>query len=348
MPPTAVKERVTTVTTADGVAFPCGPGDTLLRAALRAGVPAAYECNSGGCGTCKVVVHEGDARALMDDPPGLTARDRRKGTLLACQTVPVGDCVVDLRLDTEAAGDGDGAAGPPRRRRGVVTAARDLNHDIRELTVTTDGPAEFRPGQYVMASVPSQPGTERAYSMANLPNPDGHWQLQVKRVPGGALSPLLTEGCGPGAEVDLDGPYGHAHYRDTGRDVVCIAGGSGLAPMVGVARALARSSTAGERGLVFFYGGRGLADLCAGEFVAEVRPALARAVLVEALSETVPAGWRGRQGFVHEALDHLDDDALGAADVYVAGPPPMTDAVVRHLVLDRQVPADRIFFDRFY
>ncbi len=43
-----------------GSTFAHAPGDSILRAALRAGVGLSYEFKSGGCGGCKFELIEGD------------------------------------------------------------------------------------------------------------------------------------------------------------------------------------------------------------------------------------------------------------------------------------------------
>jgi toluene monooxygenase electron transfer component len=346
--------RSTTITVVEGPAFTSTPGDTLLRAALRAGVPVAYECNSGGCGSCKFTLESGGVESVAGDPPGLSERDRRKGRLLACQSIPTSDCAIVLSGIAEPTGHAR-----PERLVGVVTSERALTHDLREITVRTDSAARFLPGQFAMLRRPhaedGQPldpceaaRSERAYSMSNLPNDAGDWQFQIKRVPDGRVSPWLVDELGVGDRVELDGPYGLAHLRDDARDIVCIAGGSGLAPMVSVARGLAARPDAGRRRLDFFYGGRTPADLCAREFVDEVSPLLADAELTEAVSDGAGSDWNGATGFVHEVVAAAGIDDLAEREIYVAGPPPMTDAVMRMLVLDLGVQADRVHFDRFF
>ncbi|NKX86871.1 2Fe-2S iron-sulfur cluster binding domain-containing protein [Nocardia coubleae] len=327
--------------------FPCSQGDTLLRAALRAGVPAAYECNSGGCGTCKFVVEDGEVAVLQEEPAGLTARDRRKGKQLACQTVPLGDLTAQLLLNPQW----PSGHARPRRFSGEVTAVRPLTHDLVEITIVTDRPADFLPGQFAMVGLDGVAGgpahTERAYSMSNLANPEGIWQFQVKRVPDGAVSGRVT-GLTRGAVVHLDGPYGNAHLQDTDRDIVCVAGGSGLAPMVSVARGLAVRPDASRRRLDFFYGGRACRDRCAQEFVAEISGALSQVRFVEVLSAADEDDWDGPRGYVHEALAAAGPAELADRDIYIAGPPPMTDAVVRMLVLEWRIPVEQIHYDRFF
>lgn len=323
------------------VGFECREGDTVLRAALRSGVELAYECNSGGCGSCKVVI-DGDSlvSGLGRPTPGLTERDLRKGRSLACQTVPLGPCSI-----TGAVIEQDRGLPRPARHRGRVVARRPLTADLFEIGVELDEPMEFIAGQYAMLD-PGL-GEDRAYSMANLPGAH-RLDFHVKTVPDGAVSNALVA-LSIGDEVGVDGPYGMAYFRETGRDVVLVAGGSGLGPMVGVARALAQSASADARNLHFFFGGRAVADLCAETFVDETRGTLKGVSYYPAISN--PDGdpeWTGHRGFVHELLSATELPDLHEHEFYVAGPPPMTDAVVRLLVVDLHIDPTQVHFDRFF
>ena len=79
------------ITLNDGEAvFDCAEGDTLLRAGLRAGLALPYECGVGACGCCRCEVIEGEVADLWPEAPGLSDRDRRKGRVLACQSLQIG------------------------------------------------------------------------------------------------------------------------------------------------------------------------------------------------------------------------------------------------------------------
>lgn len=191
------------------------------------------------------------------ESPGLSERDRRKGRWLGCQSRTRSDCRLRVRLDP--------AYVPPARPRvfgAALAEVRDLNHDICEFRFRAEGAAEFRPGQYRLVQVPGV-GAPRAYSMCNLDSDTGEWHFQIKRVPNGAATTVMFENFGIGDSVKIDGPYGLAFLRpDRPRDLVCIAGGSGLSPMISIARAFIRASELGQRRLDFFYGGRGPQDIC--------------------------------------------------------------------------------------
>ncbi|WP_233560257.1 2Fe-2S iron-sulfur cluster-binding protein [Oleomonas cavernae] len=162
-----------------GGCFVQGPDDaSLLQAALRCGVGMPYECSSGGCGSCRIQVLSGKVESLWPEAPGLSPRDRRKGLLLACQTRAVGDLAIKVNTDA-----GCLPKVPPQVIIVRLVDVRDLTRDIREFRFAGPGPANFLPGQY--AILHDRDGLRRCYSMSNLPNGEGHWEFQIKRVPGG-------------------------------------------------------------------------------------------------------------------------------------------------------------------
>jgi CDP-4-dehydro-6-deoxyglucose reductase len=127
-----------------------------------------------------------------------------------------------------------------------------------------------------------------------------------------------------------------------------VGGGTGLAPLLSILRHVIESGI--ERDMVIYWGVRSERDLYAHAALedrarqcpAAGRPARLRYVPV--LSEPSP-DWRGRRGYVHEAvLEDIDD--LDKYDVYAAGPPAMI-AAVRSEFGRRGVAANRLFFDSF-
>ena len=234
--------------------YSCAPGDTLLRAGLRAGLGLSYECNAGSCGTCKIDLVAGEVCDLWPEAPGIKPRDRERGRRLACQSVPLGDCTIKSRVAEVYV-----PVHRPQRQSVWLTGARDITHDMREFSLRALTPATFRAGQYAMLHLAGMP--PRAYSMSNTANADGLWQFMVRRTPNGVVSNALFA-LPPGSALELDGPYGLAWLREDGpRDIVCIAGGSGIAPMVAILDAAAMHDEVRQRAAWLFYGGRGPADV---------------------------------------------------------------------------------------
>jgi toluene monooxygenase electron transfer component len=177
------------------------------------------------------------------------------------------------------------------------------------------------------------------------------WEFQVKRTPAGAGTAALFERLALGDSVAIDGPYGMAYLRTgAARDIVCIAGGSGLAPVISIARGVAADPEMGLVKVHVFYGGRGARDIC-GEDMLRALPGFGERFfyhpIISMPGEADQKDWSGKVGFVHElARDTIGLD-LPAHEIYFAGPPPMAQAVQRMLV-EAGVPGGQVHFDAFY
>ena len=323
----------------------CAGDDTVLRAALRAGVAFPYECNSGGCGSCKFELISGAVDNLWEDAPGRSLRDVKRGRLLACQCVPTRDCRIKVRLSVD-----ESIAIRPRRRKALLTEIVPLTPDMSEFCFQDDAPAQFLPGQYVLMDLPGVTGS-RGYSMSNLPNQHGEWRFIVKRAVAGKGTTYLFDELKPGERVSFDGPYGLAYLRpDVARDIVCIGGGSGLSPMLSIAAAAVREPSLNDRNVLLFYGGRGPADICTPKLISRDKELAERVTCYNAISDPLKnrdGAWDGACCFIHE-LVASELDSLPQYEFYFCGPPPMTDAIARMLVLEHQVPTGHMHFDRFY
>ena len=329
-----------------GRTFACAAQDTLLASALRAGLGLAYECSSGGCGSCKVELVSGNLESLRVDAPGLTARDRARNRWLACQSRVRANCVIRFNEDPAYV-----PLVPPRRQSALLDSLHPLTHDLWEFRFKTASKATFLPGQYALMYLPGLTQT-RAYSMANIANADGAWHFQIKRVPKGAASAILFERFQLGDRVELDGPYSIAYLReDSPRDIVCIAGGSGLAPMLSIVRGAAQCKALSGRSIQLFYGGREPSDIVDASHFGKL-PGLGtrihyRPVISDGKSEAAK-NWTGPTGFVHQFVEqHLKND-FSRFEFYIAGPPLMVDAARRLLIIQNSVPLTQVHYDRFF
>ena len=330
---------------ADGPEYACAADDTLLRAGLRAGLGFPYECNSGSCGTCKVELLEGRIDSLRPDAPGLAERDRAKNRVLACQARPAADCAIKVRLRPENV-----PCHRPARFRATLAGHRDLTHDMREFRFSAVQAPGFLPGQYALFYLPGLEAP-RTYSMSNVDDGGGEWHFIVRRVPGGVGTVTLFDKVAVGSTIGLDGPYGLAYLRaGSPRDIVCVAGGSGLAPILSVARGAAREPALEGRRIHVFYGARTMRDLAGERELAEL-PGFGSRITYEAvLSDTQadPAGaWSGPTGFVHDHVREWAGERFAQYEWYFAGPPLMAEAVQKMLI-EKRVPYPQVHFDSFY
>lgn len=323
--------------------FACGESDVLLRAAHRAGLAFPYECNVGSCGNCRFELVEGEVAMLWPQAPGWTAKDRERRRFLACQAQPLGDCAVKVRFDDRYA-----SRHRPVRMQARLAARRAVTHDIEEFRFVLDRPQPFEPGQYALLHLPGVDGP-RAYSMSNVPGEGGDvWDFQVRLVPGGRGSAALFQ-LVPGTRVEIDGPYGMAWLRrDAPRDILCLAGGSGLAPMLSIARGASAETALQDRRVHFLYGARTPADVC-GEDMLRALPGWGTRIHYEAAVSARPDGeaWRGATGFLHDLARERFGERLAAMEIYFAGPPAMANAV-QQMLIAQKVPFAQVHYDQFY
>ena len=322
--------------------FDCAADDTILRAALRSGLGMSYSCNSGSCGNCRFELVDGMVEHLRADPPAWSERDRKRNRWLGCQARALSECEIKVRLDPSYESDFR-----PVRMSGRFAGVSELTHDMREFAFTLSGPDGFRPGQYALLTLPGVDGP-RAYSMCNLSG-ESVWRFQIKRAAGGAATGVLFEGLADGDTIGIDGPYGTAYLReDRDRDLLLIAGGSGLSPMISIARAAAASPSLANRRIDLVYGCRTPDDVCGEAFLREL-PGYGERITYQAVISEPAAdeSWEGPTGLAHEAVAALHGERITDVEIYFAGPAAMAAALQKQLH-DMGVERDRIHFDEFY
>ncbi len=323
--------------------YHCGRGDVVLRAAQRAGIAFPYECNVGSCGNCKFELVEGKVTMLWEKAPGWSEKDKQRERYLGCQAKPLGDCTIKLRPDAKYA-----PRHRPQRMVARLTARRSITHDIEEFQFQLDIPQRFEPGQYALLHLPGVEGP-RAYSMSNVSEDGAVWEFQVRRTPAGVGSKALFDDVKPGQPLQIDGPYGMAWLRrDAPRDILCLAGGSGLAPMVSITRGASAEPALARRQIHFLYGARTPADVC-GQDMLSALPGWGTRVHYEAVvsSPACDQPWDGATGFLHDVAQARFGERLTQMEIYFAGPPAMAQAV-RRMLLATKVPFAQVHFDQFY
>ena len=321
--------------------YDCGPDETILAGALRAGRFLRYGCRHGGCGTCRVLLVDGEVEQAGSSfalPPA----DRADGWILACASAPAGDCVIDVsaaELTEDEFLAGDAAATFVTEVAGITRLTRDIR-GLR-LRLLDPGSIRFTAGQFVTVEVPGTAAT-RAFSMASPPSESGHIDLVIRVLPGGAFSAALDQRLTTGDRLRVSGPFGQLKVRLSHRPIVMIAGGSGLAPIESMAADLAdRRNT---RPVTVFFGVRAAADLFHLERLEAIRGRMPGLEIVPVLSEPGP-GWAGETGLVTDAVDRRLP-RLSGYDAYLCGPPAMIDAGVE-LVTRRGVRPRNVYFDAF-
>jgi NAD(P)H-flavin reductase/ferredoxin len=321
--------------------FPCGDNHSILKAALTHGHFLRYGCKHGGCGTCKVVLIDGDVED-SGSSYALASAERSQGWILACSSRPLSDCVIDISAMglTEA----EFLAGDQVATLETVLEHKELlTPTIYGLTLRLVDPPGFRfgAGQFVNVEVPGTDGV-RAFSMANPPSANSEIELVVKLLPGGKFGQYLEESARVGDRIRAYGPLGSLRVRPSYRKIIMVAGGSGMAPMLSMLADLAARKE--RRPATFFFGARTCDELYYLERLdrlCALSPSLEFVPVVERATD----GWEGEEGLVTHVVARRMGNLKGY-DAYLCGPPPMVDAA-RELVLQLGVREANIYYDAF-
>jgi NAD(P)H-flavin reductase/hemoglobin-like flavoprotein len=220
-----------------------------------------------------------------------------------------------------------------------VTAHERRGRDVAVFTCRPLTPYPFEPGQYAAVETGHQPRTWRLYSIANAPRRDGTLDFHVSAGTDSWVSAALVRRLRPGDMIRLGPPMGTMTADpNSNRDVVCVAGGMGLAPIKSLVDSLVREQ--GTRWVHVFVGVRDrqdLYDLPALMHMAGRYPGLC---VVPACSDDPTYG--GEQGCVNDVVERFGP--WPEHDFYVSGSAPMVRATVG-TVLNLGVPHARVRYD---
>ena len=312
-------------------------GQTILDAALAAGVPYPHGCRSGNCGACKSRLISGDVEMSPFSEFALDEAERESGLVLACRSVPWEDAEIAWLGEEEI------TAHPIRHMTGRVVRIEPMTWDIlgARLAIETGGPFVFSAGQYCRVQFAGLP--ERDFSMANLPD-DPLIEFHIRHVPGGAVSAYVAETLAPGEAVRLQGPFGTSWLHEAHRGpIYALAGGSGLAPVKSIVEHALAGGAAQD--IFLYFGVRDERDLYLEDHFSKLAAAHPNLHFVPVLSEPEAPTAR-RTGFLHEALD-ADVADFDGCKAYIAGPPVMVEAATR-LLTERGMRRGDVHADAFY
>lgn len=222
----------------EGTAYSAEASETVLQALLRQGVTVPYSCAKGVCQACLL-------RSVSGDPPaaaqqGLRDTLRQQGYFLACQCAVSDGIDAMLPRESEVYG------------RAVLQAKEMLGSGICRLWLTPAIELNYHAGQFL--NLRRADGLIRSYSIASVPRCDSKIELHIQRRQQGAMSQWLIDTVMVGDAIDIQGPNGACFYLP-GREqepLLLIGTGTGLAPLMGIAR---DALTSGHRGPIHLYHG---------------------------------------------------------------------------------------------
>ncbi|MGQ7932662.1 2Fe-2S iron-sulfur cluster-binding protein [Paraburkholderia sp. D1E] len=315
-----------------GQSIDFGVGDNLLDTLRRAAVPISYSCSAGRCGTCRCKIIDGSIEVGGD------RADCSTDAVLACQATLTENCTIEIPEPDEI------VVHPARVLKGTVDSVEAPAHDVRIVRFRTNRPLSFSPGQF--ATVQFGRGLERPYSMASVEG-DDLLEFHIRIVPGGAVSGHVARTLRRGDTARISGPLGTSYLRRKhDGPIICVGGGTGLAPVQSIVRATLESGN--RKPVHLYFGVRSEADLYGAPTLAELHQRYPNLhVQIVVASGSVHAGHRA--GLVPDAIaaDWPDNHALQHFRGYVCGSPPMVAAVTTALVA-QGLDAGRIYADAFF
>ena len=330
--------------------FRSGSGERLLYAGLSSRIDLPYECASGTCGTCKAKLVSGEVVNLWGDAPGQTYLGS-SGEILLCQSAARGICQIEVQARAQT----PTPSAVPVSGTGVIQDVRPLAPDVLAFSLEIGRTIDFEAGQFFCLQFPQATGF-RSYSIVNFERECSRLDFVVKRKADGRLTPWLFQNDIEGSLVEWFGPLGRAIFQqDSVRDILCIAGGTGIAGIMSILRcAMESGHFAHSKGNVFF-GVRSLADaFYLMELQELVRGGNGKLNVTITLSEEDPMQearseyplLQFQRGFVHEVAKKMMAGQYQDIVAYLAGPKPAVDAAMRVLLAAR-VPVQNIRLDKF-
>lgn len=316
-------------------------GQPLLKSLGSEGIFIPSACGGrGSCGLCKVKVVKGGGQLLPTELPWLSDEEKKENVRLSCQFKVKEDLFIEIPEELFNV----------RQFTAKVESLRDLTHDIKEVRLALIDPPEINmtAGQFIQFQVPEYELTDepvyRAYSMASVPSDNKHIELEIRLVPNGICTTYVHNYLKEGDEVLLNGPYGDFFLRETERPMICIAGGSGMAPLKSILLDMAEKGS--ERKVQYFFGARSKRDLFLVDEMKELEEKLPNFTFIPALSEPQDEdNWDGEVGLITDVVaKHVEDGS--DSEAYLCGSPGMIDACVKVLG-DKGVPDERIYYDKF-
>ncbi|MGB3289030.1 MAG: CDP-6-deoxy-delta-3,4-glucoseen reductase [Burkholderiaceae bacterium] len=324
--------------------FTVEEGQSVLDAALAAGIVLPYSCRNGACSTCKGKVVTGSYDAGACPAQILSPEDLEQGYTLFCQARPSSDLVIEAH-EIRMASDIQ-IRKMPARVMGLDQATGDVM--IVKLQLPAADPFRYYAGQYIEFIL--KDGRRRSYSMATPPQESNLVELHIRHTPGGVFTDHVF-GAGETQMklreiLRVEGPFGSFFLReDSDKPLVFVASGTGFAPIKAIVERMIAEGV--RRPTVLYWGGRRPADLYMNELALQWTKDLPGFSYVPVVSEALPEdGWTGRVGFVHQAVLQ-DFPDLSGHQVYACGAPVVVESARRDFMQLSGLPEDAFFADAF-
>ncbi len=295
---------------------------------LRSGANIPHSCKTGVCQTCLLRAIKGEAPS--ETQSGLKTTLRAQNYFLACSAIPDQDLEIALPNDAEVFG------------RAIVRTKELLSTNICRLTLETESALDYHAGQFI--NLRREDGLIRSYSLASVSHLDPCLEIHVKHMKSGKMSTWLFDQIETGFSMSLQGPNGNCFYvsGEAGKKLLLVGTGTGLAPLIGIARDALHSEHHG--GIYLYHGSRQIAGLYFQENLREMENRYPNFHYIPCLSGSdVPA--ECTPGRAHDVA-LANHNNLNNWGIYLCGTPPMVNTTKKLAYLAGASLAD-IYADPF-
>ncbi len=288
------------------------------------------------CGLCKFRLLDDVPDVKPTEEPFLSKVEIEDGVRLSCQ-VKVKDKMKILLPEGLLSA---------KEFQAVVSEIEELNHDIKRVRFELKEPnsVDFKPGQFMQIKVP---GIEviRAYSLASDPAHTNYVEMLIRLVPKGQATTYVHKALRVGDKAILIGPFGDFYLQeDSDKPIVCIAGGSGKAPIRSILFRLKEMGM--PRKVQYFFGAKSVKDLYYTEEFETLQKEYPNFEYIPALSAPDASdNWKGETGLITDVLDRLTGDLAGS-EAYLCGSPGMIDACI-NVLNKHKIEKENVFYDKF-
>lgn len=316
-------------------------GSSLLTTLIDEKIFIPSACGGKGtCGYCKVKIHEGAGPLLATEKPFMSQEELANDTRLSCQCKVKEDIKISIPEELFNVKEFDVE----------VVEIEDLTDVIKRLRFKLPEGEEFKfkPGQYVQLKAPLYKGNAeevyRAYSIASSPNLQGYFELIIGYVPEGIATTYVHHHLNIGDVVNVNGPFGDFYYRDNDREMVMVAVGTGVAPILSILNYMRENNI--QRKATFYFGARTPQDLFMLDYFAQLEEEMYDFTFVPTLSRTTEEDkWEGATGRVNNSIDKYLGDGENK-EAYLCGSDKMIASVVESLT-NNGMDKELIYFDEF-
>jgi CDP-4-dehydro-6-deoxyglucose reductase len=200
--------------------------DTLLEAAMRAGIPLNYGCSGGNCGLCKARVVSGQVKKTRHHDFVISDDQKEQGFVLLCSNTAVTDVVIEAMVA------GSVQDIPYQQITATVKSLDFIGTDRVMLHVQTPRTHRLRflAGQSVNLTL------GRAYTaelpIASCPCDDRNITFHLRRQSGNLFNDYVFDRLKHGDQIELEGPLGEfILHEKSPRAAYFIAFDGGFAPV---------------------------------------------------------------------------------------------------------------------